>query len=164
MASPDLLGSWAAPLVSAADEQDIERGLFLHLSVDVLPDAPQDTRGIEEHEVPHPPGLKLDFRHSDPVLLAQRGLLHILAPSVNVFDEQMHHEVLRQRFNVEVLKQKARAPVMEEKHKSRLLAEYGRMLEQKAIHVLDIPDQYRYMDPDLVDELERSVEAILGLD
>ena len=54
--------------------------------------------------------------------------------------------------------------VMEEKHKSRLLAEYGRMLEHKAIHVLDIPDQYRYMDPELVEELERSVGAILGLD
>lgn len=54
--------------------------------------------------------------------------------------------------------------VMEEKHKSRLLAEYGPVLENKAIHVLDIPDEYKYMDPELVEELERSVSAILALD
>ncbi|EJE52188.1 hypothetical protein tyrosine phosphatase [Acidovorax sp. CF316] len=54
--------------------------------------------------------------------------------------------------------------VMEEKHKSRLLAEFGSVLAHKPIHVLDIPDEYQYMDPDLVAELERSVGAILGID
>lgn len=54
--------------------------------------------------------------------------------------------------------------VMEEKHKSRLIAEFGRMIEHTPIHVLDIPDKYPYMDPELVEELERSVGAILGLD
>lgn len=54
--------------------------------------------------------------------------------------------------------------VMEEKHKSRLLAEFGSVLADKPIHVLDIPDEYQYMDPDLVAELERSVGAILGID
>jgi predicted protein tyrosine phosphatase len=53
--------------------------------------------------------------------------------------------------------------VMEEKHKSRLMAEYGRIVENTPIHVLDIPDEYKYMDPELVEELERSVGAILGL-
>lgn len=53
--------------------------------------------------------------------------------------------------------------VMEEKHKSRLLAEYGRIVENKPLYVLDIPDEYRYMDTELVDELKRSVGAILGL-
>jgi predicted protein tyrosine phosphatase len=53
---------------------------------------------------------------------------------------------------------------MEEKHKSRLMAEYRRILENKPIHVLDIPDEYRYMDPELVDLIEKSVGAILGLD
>lgn len=52
--------------------------------------------------------------------------------------------------------------VMEEKHKSRLVAEYGRIVENKPIHVLDIPDEYKYMDPELVEELERSVGEILG--
>lgn len=54
--------------------------------------------------------------------------------------------------------------VMEEKHKSRLLAEYRRMLEGKTIHVLDLPDEYRYMDAELVDLLRQSVGAILELD
>jgi predicted protein tyrosine phosphatase len=54
--------------------------------------------------------------------------------------------------------------VMEEKHQSKLRAEFGRALEHTPIHVLDIPDEYRYMDPELVEELERSVAAVLGLD
>ena len=54
--------------------------------------------------------------------------------------------------------------VMEEKHKSRLVAEFTRMLEGKPIHVLDIPDEYRYMDPELVEELQRSVGSILEID
>ena len=53
--------------------------------------------------------------------------------------------------------------VMEEKHKSRLLAEFGRIVEDKPIHVLDIPDGYKYMDPELVQELKRSVGSVLGL-
>lgn len=54
--------------------------------------------------------------------------------------------------------------VMEEKHKSRLKAEFTRLLDNKPIHVLDIPDDYKYMDPELVDMLEQSVNSLLGLD
>ena len=54
--------------------------------------------------------------------------------------------------------------VMEEKHKSRLVAEFSRLLDGKTIHVLDIPDEYKYMDLDLVEQLEQSVGAILGFD
>ena len=53
--------------------------------------------------------------------------------------------------------------VMEEKHKSRLVAEFTRLLDNKPIHVLDIPDEYKYMDPELVEMLEQSVSSILGL-
>jgi predicted protein tyrosine phosphatase len=53
--------------------------------------------------------------------------------------------------------------VMEEKHKSRLKAEYARALEHKPIHVLDIPDEYKYMDPELVALLATSVASVLGL-
>ena len=51
---------------------------------------------------------------------------------------------------------------MEEKHKSRLVAEFTRILENKPIHVLDIPDEYKYMDPELIEMLEQSVNGILG--
>ena len=54
--------------------------------------------------------------------------------------------------------------VMEEKHKSRLVAEFSRLLVGKTIHVLDIPDDYKYMDPELVEQLEQSVNAILYFD
>lgn len=53
--------------------------------------------------------------------------------------------------------------VMEDKHRSRLLAQFGRIIANKPIHVLDIPDEYQYMDPKLVDLVKTSVGAILGL-
>lgn len=53
--------------------------------------------------------------------------------------------------------------VMEEKHQSRLRAEFTRLVGDKPIHVLDIPDDYRYMDPELVEMLRQSVAGVLGL-
>jgi predicted protein tyrosine phosphatase len=53
--------------------------------------------------------------------------------------------------------------VMESKHRSRLLADFGHDLASKPMHVLDIPDEYQYMDPELVDLLRASVASILGL-
>ena len=40
--------------------------------------------------------------------------------------------------------------VMEQKHKNRLSAQFPRALRHKEIIVLDIPDDYRYMDEDLI--------------
>lgn len=54
--------------------------------------------------------------------------------------------------------------VMEEKHKSRLKAEYTRVLDHKTIHVLDIPDEYKYMDAELVEQLKLTVSSILMMD
>ena len=53
--------------------------------------------------------------------------------------------------------------VMEDKHRSRLLAEYRALLLHKPLHVLDIPDEYKYMDPDLVELLGDPVADLLGL-
>jgi predicted protein tyrosine phosphatase len=52
---------------------------------------------------------------------------------------------------------------MEEKHKNRLLASFGILMTGKVIHVLDIPDDYKYMDPELVEELEHAVGPLLRL-
>ena len=52
--------------------------------------------------------------------------------------------------------------VMEKKHKNRLVAEFTRMLTHKTIHVLDIPDEYKYMDPELISELEARVNVYLA--
>ena len=52
--------------------------------------------------------------------------------------------------------------VMEDKHEDRLRADFGALLEHKVVHVLDIPDEFQYMDPVLVEELRSAVETILG--
>jgi predicted protein tyrosine phosphatase len=52
---------------------------------------------------------------------------------------------------------------MEEKHKSRLKAGFGRLIEGRAIHVLDVPDDYQYMDAELVELLEQSAGPLLGV-
>ena len=53
---------------------------------------------------------------------------------------------------------------MEEKHKARLSAGFSELLARKPIHVLDIPDEYNYVDPELVEMLEQSVKSILELE
>src|SRR6185436_16342316 len=54
--------------------------------------------------------------------------------------------------------------VMEEKHRARLLAAFRHALDGKPLHVLDIRDDYRAMDPELVEELRVAVGALLGLE
>jgi predicted protein tyrosine phosphatase len=51
--------------------------------------------------------------------------------------------------------------VMENKHRDRIAAAFPRLVEHLPIHVLDIPDEYRYMDPELVELLELIVEPLL---
>lgn len=51
--------------------------------------------------------------------------------------------------------------VMERKHLNRLQAEYAGPLEHKRLHSLDIPDDYRYMDPERVGMLEDIVTSYL---
>lgn len=53
---------------------------------------------------------------------------------------------------------------MEQKHKTRLFAEYPEDVRDKRLHVLEIPDDYRYMDPELIELFEHSVAPILGLE
>lgn len=53
--------------------------------------------------------------------------------------------------------------VMESEHKRRVVADYGCSLGGTPVHVLDIPDDYRFMDPELVQMLEASVPALLGV-
>lgn len=50
---------------------------------------------------------------------------------------------------------------MEYKHKNRLASEFTRLIEHKPIYVLDIPDNYKYMDPELIQELENLVFSYL---
>lgn len=51
--------------------------------------------------------------------------------------------------------------VMEQKHKQRLLATFPGELRFKEVYVLDIPDNYKFMDTELIDELVAVVDPIL---
>ena len=52
--------------------------------------------------------------------------------------------------------------VMESKHRSRLVEQYRHVLEAKHVHVLDIPDDYRFMDPELMEMIRDRVEWYFG--
>ncbi|WP_299493497.1 phosphotyrosine protein phosphatase [Acaryochloris sp. IP29b_bin.137] len=52
--------------------------------------------------------------------------------------------------------------VMEKKHKSRILAQFKQWANHTPIYVLDIPDDYQYMDPELVEYLQDIVPMYLG--
>ena len=48
--------------------------------------------------------------------------------------------------------------VMERKHKQRLVAKFTRRLDYKRVIVLDIPDEYKFMDKELIAILGDSVD------
>ncbi|MBB1489659.1 low molecular weight protein tyrosine phosphatase family protein [Oceanospirillum sediminis] len=52
--------------------------------------------------------------------------------------------------------------VMEDKHKNKLLAEFSRMMNHKPLYVLNIPDEYRFMDQELICELKEKVSYFLS--
>ena len=52
--------------------------------------------------------------------------------------------------------------VMEEKHKQRLVSEFPAEVRFKEMHVLDIPDNYKFMDPELISEIAAVVDPILA--
>ncbi|MEO9516141.1 MAG: hypothetical protein ABJH45_13510 [Paracoccaceae bacterium] len=51
--------------------------------------------------------------------------------------------------------------VMEEKHNARLRSDFRGDVKRKAIHVLDIPDDYQFMDPELVDLIRDALEPMI---
>ena len=50
---------------------------------------------------------------------------------------------------------------MEQKHKQRVCAEFPGETKYKNIHVLDIPDEYRYMDRELVEIFQDCVPPLI---
>lgn len=53
--------------------------------------------------------------------------------------------------------------VMEKLHRNKLTKKFKRHLNGKRIVVLDIPDEYEFMDPELVRILQRKVAPLLRL-
>jgi predicted protein tyrosine phosphatase len=52
--------------------------------------------------------------------------------------------------------------VMERSHRSKLAKRFQPWLKGKRVICLDIPDQYEYMDPNLIALLEEKVLPLLG--
>lgn len=52
--------------------------------------------------------------------------------------------------------------VMEHKHKQRICAALPRLVQFKTIVVLDIPDDYQYMDDELIELLKTSVTPLIS--
>ncbi len=52
--------------------------------------------------------------------------------------------------------------VMEDKHKDRLQGDFPADVRYKEIHVLDILDVYKFMEPELIAEITAAVEPILA--
>jgi protein-tyrosine phosphatase len=51
--------------------------------------------------------------------------------------------------------------VMEKKHKDRIEQRFATVVNEKELIVLDIPDDYQFMDEELVDLIKLSVSAYL---
>ena len=51
--------------------------------------------------------------------------------------------------------------VMENRHRERLKEKFGSLADTKEIIILDIQDNYKYMDPELIEILETSVSPYL---
>jgi protein-tyrosine phosphatase len=51
--------------------------------------------------------------------------------------------------------------VMEKKHRERLKEKFGSLTDDKEIVILEIQDDYKYMDPELIEILETSVSPYL---
>lgn len=54
--------------------------------------------------------------------------------------------------------------VMEKKHKQRLMEKFSFALETKPVHILDIPDDYQFMDPELLEILKTALAEYLEIE
>ena len=53
---------------------------------------------------------------------------------------------------------------MEKAHRNRITKRFRPLLRAKRVVVLGIPDEYEYMDPELVGILKRRIPRLLGID
>lgn len=51
--------------------------------------------------------------------------------------------------------------VMEKKHKQRIIEKFNSDLDHRNIIILDIPDDYQFMDAELIEEIKTKVDIYL---
>lgn len=54
--------------------------------------------------------------------------------------------------------------VMEPKHRARVVEQFRDSVGETPLHVLDIPDDYEFMNPELVDLIRDRVESYFGVE
>lgn len=86
-------------------------------------------------------------------IYADRPLIHARSCGTN--------KNARKRVSPKDLKWADVVLVMEEKHKQRIVSEFPGEMRFKETHVLNIPDNYKFMDPELIDEIVTAVDPIL---
>lgn len=52
--------------------------------------------------------------------------------------------------------------VMESKHKQRLVADFPEAMRYREVHVLAIEDNFKFMDPELIEELRAAIDPLLS--
>jgi len=52
--------------------------------------------------------------------------------------------------------------VMEQKHQRYITSHFGKLVHRKPLHVLDIPDDYQFMDAELVEAIRSAVEPLIA--
>ena len=82
-------------------------------------------------------------------------------PSLNVRSAGTSRNA-KKRVSYELLQWSDVICVMEQKHRNHLVAEFGRVIAYKPLHILDISDDYLFMDPRLIAIFEDIVPATLG--
>lgn len=50
---------------------------------------------------------------------------------------------------------------MEYRHKQQIKEQFSKQLSHKKVFVLDIPDDYHYMDPELIELLQLAMQPYL---
>lgn len=85
------------------------------------------------------------YKHHDVVFAKSAGT----SPSARIKINQKHIDWAELIF------------VMEKKHRQLIEQRFGNGLEKQKIIVLDIPDEYQYMDEELIEELKTKVAAYL---
>jgi predicted protein tyrosine phosphatase len=69
----------------------------------------------------------------------------------------------KRQLNIDDIKWSDQIFVMEEKHKQRILSSFPRAMEFKRIEVLNILDNYKYMQNDLISILKEKVNLYSSL-
>lgn len=80
---------------------------------------------------------------------------------MHTFTSAGTEESARRRLNESMVKNADIIFLMEQKHKARLLQNFETIATGKQLVVLDIPDEYEYMDEELADMLTDMVSVYL---